>query len=463
MPQKEQLPEKYVTEMQELLGGESGAFFDSYKQEEYAGVRFNSLKTDSGEFKAAFPFLGGEVPWTDNGYYLTKDASVSKHPYYFAGLCYMQEPSAMMPASFLPVHPNDRVLDLCAAPGGKATELASRLAGQGLLVANDISVSRANALLNNLTRWGAGNVCITAETPKKLLAAYGSYFDCILVDAPCSGEGMFRKEPFLAKYWEENGPEEYAPQQKSIMHDAVKMLRPGGYLLYSTCTFSTEEDEELIASVLHENPGLCLEELPHFDGFAEGVPLGESEDHLERCIRLYPHRVGGEGHFAALLRKADDAEEVPPAVPDMDADEMPEPVRRFCTFLPADFLAGYRYRQIQESALMLPPYAFPEGLRYLRTGVLLGTLKNDRFAPSQALAMLLSPSSFAAALDFDLEDERVTRYLKGETLILGEAETKELDRSDGWVLICVNGHALGWGKIDGDKLKNKYHPGWRMH
>ncbi len=457
-----QLPEAYVDEMRKILGDEAEAFFASYEKEAYAGVRCNTGKLSPGEFEKQFAEIGPKVPWADGGYYLLKDASMSKHPYYFAGLFYQQEPSAMMPAGLLPLKPGDKVLDLCAAPGGKATQLASRLSGGGLLVANDISVSRANALLNNLTRWGYANVCITSETPKKLLAAYGSYFDCVLVDAPCSGEGMFRKEPFLAKYWLENGPDDYAGQQKQILRDAVKMVKPGGCLLYSTCTFSPVENEDVIASVLDQNPDFCLEELPSYEGFAPGLVRGKPEDHMERCVRLYPHRVKGEGHFAALLRRAPDAGSVPPQETAAGNCELSESVRHFLTFLPQDFLAGYRFRRIDDNCMLIPPFAVPEGLRYLRTGALLGTLKDERFAPSQALAMLLSPETFAASLDLDLSDERVIRYLKGETISLTGQEISALGGADGWVLVSVNGHSLGWGKLLDDKLKNKYHPGWRM-
>ena len=252
------LPEQFLDRMKEQLGDEYGAFLASYEKESYAGLRVNTGKLTVEKFQTLAPFALRPIPWTGKGFYIGKTEQATKHPYYYAGLYYIQEPSAMLPASRLPVQPGDRVLDLCAAPGGKATELASRLEGRGLLVANDVSASRAKALLKNLTMWGCTNFCVTAETPEKLLARFGCFFDKILVDAPCSGEGMFRKDSGLISGWLERGPKEYAVLQKQILDCALAMLRPGGMLLYSTCTFAKEEDEDVIADALMRHPDLEL-------------------------------------------------------------------------------------------------------------------------------------------------------------------------------------------------------------
>jgi len=378
--------------------------------------------------------------------------------------------------------------------GGKATELASRLKGNGLLVANDVSASRAKALVKNLAVWGAANVCVTAETPERLFEAFGCFFDKILVDAPCSGEGMFRKDSSLIASWMEKGPEEYAPLQKAILSWAVRMLKPGGMLLYSTCTFSEEEDEAVVADALERFPELTLVPAKRIEGAAPGRGL-------ESCVRLYPHRVEGEGHFAALLRKEPkkendneaagslrngSVENVPSGWKRKNAGEasdrsgndctekiqknlrsgrsgrFPGEVRDFFARISCTeaWLEEFRYEQIGEQCLLVPPFDLPKSIRYLRTGVRVGTLKRGRFEPSQELAMLLDSSCFDAVLDLEAEDERVLRYLKGETIALEAVETDRL--AEGWVLVCVDGHGLGWGKYGNGSLKNKYYPGWRL-
>ncbi len=443
--------------MRRQLGGEFDAFLACYESEGYAGLRVNTQKITVDDFLRRTPFHLTPVPWTENGFYYRKDEPVTRHPHFFAGLYYIQEPSAMLPAAILPAGPGDRVLDLCAAPGGKATELSARMKGKGLLVANDVSASRAKALLKNLEVWGAGNACVTGETPQRLLEAFGCFFDRILVDAPCSGEGMFRRDQGLIRAWEQRGPEVYARLQKEILACAVQMLKPGGFLVYSTCTFSEQEDEEVITSVLEQFPELELCRVGGPEGFAAGKAP------LEYCVRLWPHRIRGEGHFAALLHRRGvagpdgDLREEPCR---LQPESLPQAVGEFLELLPDGLWRDRRYRQIGEQCLLLPPYDLPGRLRYLRTGLLAGTLNRGRFEPSQALAMCLDAHSFPNAADFPSEDGRVIRYLKGETIDLTGDESAALDK--GWVLVCADGRALGWGRYADGRIKNKYYPGWRL-
>ena len=245
------LPEKFETRMKALLGEEYEEFAKGYDTEHASGLRVNTLKTTPEIFETMSPVPIRKIPWITNGFfYDAKQEQPAKHPYYFAGLYYIQEPSAMTPAAVLPIEEGDRVLDLCAAPGGKSTELIAKLQGSGVLVSNDISNSRAKALLKNLELFGSRNAVILSEPPIKLAERFESYFDKILVDAPCSGEGMFRKSPAIMKNWEQYGVEYYEKLQKEILPLAVKMLRPGGKLLYSTCTFSPEEDEQMLSFLL---------------------------------------------------------------------------------------------------------------------------------------------------------------------------------------------------------------------
>lgn len=496
------LPQEFTDRMKQQLGAQYDDFMASFADESYAGLRVNTGKITVRDFLARTPFALAPVPWTDNGFYYRTDDAVTKHPDYFAGLYYVQEPSAMLPASLLPVEPGDLVLDLCAAPGGKATELAAKLRGTGLLVANDASASRAKALVKNLAVWGAPNCCITGETPRRLLQQFGCCFDKILVDAPCSGEGMFRRDSALIGAWQEKGPEAYAPVQIEILDCAVQMLKPGGTLSYSTCTFSLEENEAVVAEILRRYPALELAEpvLPDSGDcslsadsghrpFPEGFAYGEAP--YEKCIRIWPHRVKGEGHFCALIKKRADKAEVYAGeqanlkdgcniaeqmnrkdgcrnIPEQmkqknDSRNLPQPVDDFLALLPREIWVDKRYKQIGEQCLLLPPYRLPKGLRYLRTGLLLGTLKRGRFEPSQALAMLLRADTFPQVLDLHAQDERVIRYLKGETLELSAQEDAQMqERQSAWVLVCAGGFGLGWGKYVNGSIRNKYYPGWRL-
>ncbi len=300
------LPEKFLESMRELLGEEYPAYLQCFEEESHTALRVNTQKLSREQFCEISPFALEEVSWTAKGFYYdaAKD-NPAKHPYYFAGLYYIQEPSAMIPASILPVTPGDKVLDLCAAPGGKATELASKLEGQGLLVANDISVSRAMALAKNLQIAGTKNAVVTAETPQNLALHLDGYFDKILIDAPCSGEGMFRRDPHMVKDWLERGPEYYAGIQREILESAWKMLKPGGKLVYSTCTFAVTEDEAMIQWFLDTHSDMKICPVERKEGFSRGRSdlVEGGTDALKECIRIFPHHGKGEGHFAVLLEK----------------------------------------------------------------------------------------------------------------------------------------------------------------
>ena len=461
-----ELPKAFIEEMKELLGEEYPAYLATYERSVRQGLRINLRKLTQEKWEALDPFGCEPVPWIQNGYYTEKEEGEekgfgpSRHPYYYAGLYYIQEPSAMTPASRLPVKPGERVLDLCAAPGGKATELGCRLAGKGFLVANDISNSRAKALLKNLELTGLPNYYVTSEDPEKLRGCFPEYFHKILIDAPCSGEGMFHKEPQMARYWEEKPPAYYAGIQKNLILQGADMLRPGGMLLYSTCTFSKKENEEVIAFLLKERSDMETIEPEPYKDFSKGFSLeGETEEinrQLEKCIRLFPHKISGEGHFAALLRKkGKPAEEK--TVKEKSVS-LPLPVQDFLKMVTLDFSAG-TFKMEGERVFFLPEGGKMPRLRYLRTGLYLGDVKKNRFEPSQAFAMALSPETFDSCIDLSSKDIRTLKYLKGETI-----DTSDLPaaRKKGWQLVCVDGFALGWGKLNGGILKNKYYPGWRL-
>ncbi len=453
------LPEKFEKRMRELLGSEYDVFAKGYEEDHAAGLRVNTMKLSPKEFEKIAPVAVRKIPWVTNGFYYDADAEQpAKHPYYFAGMYYIQEPSAMTPAAVLPVEPGERVLDLCAAPGGKSTELAAKLNGEGVLVSNDISNSRAKALLKNLELFGTKNAVILSEPPAKLEERFAGYFDKILVDAPCSGEGMFRKSPAIMKNWEQYGVEYYQKLQREILPSAVKMLRPGGMLLYSTCTFSPEEDEDTLLFLLREYPELSIAESPlTYEGFGKGRPEWvDGPEELKKAIRIWPHRMEGEGHFVALLQKSKDAdtdtyrsERVRPAKLSEEAEEF---LSRISLELVPERIIS------REEKLYYLPEDLPEltGLRILRTGLLLGEMKKNRFEPSQALACALKSEEYDNCYNLSSEDADVIRYLKCETITAKEPV------KDGFVLVCVDGYPLGWGKATSGVIKNKYLAGWRM-
>lgn len=454
------LSEEYLNRMRDLLGEEEfSAYLKSFDEERLYGLRVNTAKVTPEAFPELVSWDLKPVPWIPNGFYYEGTERPAKDPYYYAGLYYLQEPSAMTPAMLLPVEPGDRVLDLCGAPGGKSTELGVKLAGKGVLISNDISNSRAKALLKNLELWGISNICVTSETPDKLADVFGPWFDKILIDAPCSGEGMFRKDDDMVKSYEERGPEYYSEIQKEITDQAVRMLAPGGLLLYSTCTFSRCEDEEIICHILENHQEMELIRLPLFEGASGGIGL-------DGCIRLFPHKIKGEGHFISLLRKNGGGAERTAA--GSRERSRTEPQGKKAPALPTeltDFLA-LMSREFDDSRIMIKNdsvYYLPENfvpakeLRYLRTGLLLGELKNKRFEPGQALAMTLHAEEFRQTISWKKEDDRVIRYLKGETISL----TPEEGPVKGWCLVCVDGYPLGFAKGTGMALKNKYYPGWR--
>lgn len=461
------LPEEFDNKMKRLLGGEYEAYMDCYKEPRYYGLRVNTRKISAEEFVKVCPFELRPVPWIENGFYYDGErVSPAKHPYYAAGLYYLQEPSAMTPADRLPIEPGDKVLDLCAAPGGKATELGARLNGRGLLAANDISSSRAKGLLKNIELFGIGNALVLSEEPGKLTEYFPEYFDKILIDAPCSGEGMFRKEKKMVKAWEEHGPEFFSKLQRNIVLQAARMLRPGGYLLYSTCTFDGLENEGTIGWLLEQCPEFTIEEIRPYEGFAcgrpEEVPDRELPE-LKKTVRIFPHRMQGEGHYLALLKKGAGRREEPfPA--GKKAGKLPEELSEFLAQIDwsvtgEGFDAG-RIRQ-QGGRVYYMPEGLPSlaGIRFLRTGLLLGELKKNRFEPSQALAMCLSAEAYPKVIALGPEEERTLRYLKGETL---DVEDLVPEKAKGWHLVCVDKYPLGWGKVSGGVLKNKYLPGWRL-
>ena len=468
------LPPLFLERMARFLGDEYPAFAESLTHEPVRGLRVNTLKLPADEFQKISPFpLGDRVAWCDSAFTLPAvdgkgGKEPGKHPYHLAGLYYLQDPSAMSAAELLAPQPGERVLDLTAAPGGKTTLMAARMQGQGLLVANEIKTTRLNHLVVNVERWGASNLVVTNEPPERIADHFGAAFDRVLVDAPCSGEGMFRKDMGARLDWSEQMVAGCAVRQTAILRVAAHLVRPGGRLLYSTCTFAPEEDEAVMARFLQEHPDFEVEALPQLPGFMPGRPdwLRFSAQELQtphakelsKAVRLFPHRLNGEGHFACLLQRKDGPanERTFPWL----AVRIPAPEwKTWQAFreetLGVDF-PSERLR-MQGNRLYFVPEEVPDlkGLRVTIPGVWLGNFKKERFEPAHALALYLKPGQAYNELALTTDSRELAAYLRGESL---PAEGKP-----GWTLVTADGWPLGWGKRVQGVVKNHFPRGWQIY
>ncbi|MBW4083161.1 RsmB/NOP family class I SAM-dependent RNA methyltransferase [Paenibacillus sp. S150] len=505
-----QLPGPFMRRMEEMLGLEVEQFADSYRETPYGGIRANTLKITVEELRALSPFTLAPVPWCPSGFYTEEGARPGKHPYYHAGLYYIQEPSAMAPAELLDVQPGDRVLDLCAAPGGKSTQIAAKLQGGGLLVSNDLHPERTKALAKNLELYGVRNGIVLNESPERIAAAFPGFFDRILIDAPCSGEGMFRKDEDMVKQWEPETPLKYAAMQREILDSAAAALKPGGTMVYSTCTFAIEENEGTIGEFLAKHPAFSLVPVGGTGSFAPGFAG------LPGAARLWPHKVKGEGHFMAVLRHdgSGGSVEETAAEPGRAAPERTlaaSPQHKGARGQAAARAEGGRggkggrasgksgsgaqsrqiggageeaaltaYAQFAKDQLGWQPSGYPvlfgdhlyisplpkaalDGLKTIRPGWYAGHIRSGRFIPGHPLATALHPAESTRSLSLASSGFEAVSYLKGETLSIPEdrLSVKSGSPAKGYVLVCIDGYSAGWGKWQDGMLKNEYPAGWR--
>ena len=425
------LPEQFLNRIKGQLGAEYPAFMESLERPRAVALRFAP-----GKEVKNLPFVGAPVPWEPLGYYYDPEARPGLHPYHECGVYYLQEASAMSAVALLDPQPGERVCDLCAAPGGKSTQIAGRLGGEGLLVCNEFSPKRAKILSQNIERMGVANAIVTNGDTAVLAGKLPGFFDRVLVDAPCSGEGMFRKEEAAVTDWSEETVEMCARRQQEIMANAAHLVRPGGRLVYSTCTFAPQENEELIAWFLETFPEFTPKEVAA-PWFAPG-PNGS--------FRLWPHKLLGEGHFVAVLEKQGGEE----AESCLKGEKPPKEWESFAKEL------GIRLPEGTFISFGNNLYYVPEGtpdlsgLRVLRAGLSLGEVKKGRFEPDHALALWLGNA--APSVSFPADSVEVKAYMHGETVAA---------KHKGWCVFCVDGFGLGWAKGDGNILKNHYPKGLR--
>ena len=453
-----ELPAEFLEKMQLILGGEYELFLKSYDEKRKSALRINTLK---GNKEKLFAALGEElspVPWTEDGFFYTDKMQPGKSPLHEAGAYYIQEPSAMIPAELLKALPGECILDLCAAPGGKTTKIAADMQGEGLLVANEIHPKRAAVLSSNVERMGIKNTVVTNESSGRLLKKFPEFFDGILVDAPCSGEGMFRKDEEAIAQWSKENVLRCAVRQKEILENAAAMLRKGGRLVYSTCTFSPEENEKTVIGFLNEHPEFSIEETESLPFVSHGRPeLADNDQRAAFTFRIWPHLTQGEGHFAAVLRKNGDSEKGNIYRQSVKAP-CPKEYEKLYKAFADEFLINPPKGEIsafRDNLYIMPPFLPSlDSIKVLRFGLHLGTVKKNRFEPSHSLAMALKPNN-AQRIELKISEKKIFAYLRGETI--------PAENLKGWCLVSTEGYTAGWGKAAGGILKNHYPKGLRRN
>lgn len=475
------LPIEFEKKMKAFLGNEWDDFLYSYDNNRFQALRFNTLKVQSPEERMRILKVLGissdkRVSWADEAYYFDENVRPGKHPYHEMGLYYIQEPSAMSAAALLAPKPGMRVLDLCAAPGGKSTQLDTYLGDRGLLVSNEINTQRSRILSQNIERMGIKNAIVTNEDSFVLASHFPGFFNAIQVDAPCSGEGMFRKLPEAIEQWSMENVAICATRQKEILDNAAVMLKPGGVIVYSTCTFSKEENEDVIEYFLERHPDFTLEEMERF----------------------WPHKVDGEGHFVAKLvrrgsvnelgadydlcedscNKVEDTglkadrktkknknsknrkNETKPALTKENMKLLTEFLDETISEDMAAWIKNSRLVMFGEQLYRLPDMEVDiKGLKVQRAGLHIGEFKKQRFEPSHSLALALKLSEAKNVVKLTWDDPQTTGFFNGQSVMLSDEQTAECKK--GWALVCVDGYTAGWGKVNGTQVKNHYPKGLR--
>lgn len=457
------LPIEFEKKMKAFLGNEWDDFLYSYDNNRFQALRFNTLKVQSQEermriLKTLKISSEKKVSWANEAYYFDENVRPGKHPYHEMGLYYIQEPSAMSAAALLAPKPGMRVLDLCAAPGGKSTQLATYLGDSGLLVSNEINTQRSRILSQNIERMGIKNAIVTNEDSFVLASHFPGFFNAIQVDAPCSGEGMFRKLPEAIEQWSMENVAICAARQKEILDNAAVMLKPGGVIVYSTCTFSKEENEDVIEYFLERHPDFTLEEMERF----------------------WPHKVDGEGHFVAKLvrrgcvdtdLKADRKtqknknsknrkNETKPALTKENMKLLSEFLDETISEDMAAWIKNSRLVMFGEQLYRLPDMEVDiKGLKVQRAGLHIGEFKKQRFEPSHSLALALKLNDAKNVVKFTCDNPQTIGFFNGQSVMLSNEQAAECKK--GWALVCVDGYPAGWGKVNGTQVKNHYPKGLR--
>lgn len=442
------LPVAFENRMKKMLCEEYEMFSATFSESDfYSGLRINTRKEKAVELMGKITTDFSRVPWCENGYYCDKKDFSGNHPYHIAGLCYFQEPSAMCTVEALPLEKDDFVLDMCAAPGGKATQVGAKLSKDGLLVANEIVPKRAAILAENIERCGITNAIVTNESPDALAKRFANFFDKIIVDAPCSGEGMFKKEPQAIDEWSENHTKTCAVRQKHIMDCAYEMLDNGGYIVYSTCTFAPCENEGVVDYMLKKYSDLHLEDIKLYGLADANGKWADSEIDMSAAKRIFPHKNKGEGHFVALFKKDGEKSRGKTQIIKNTIDKNRKEL--FDEFLKNTLnvrLDG-SFKLFGDNLYLVPHGIDTDKLKVVRGGWHLGVFKKNRFEPSHALLMGLGIDAFKNSISYDSCSNELMKYLRGETINAAVS---------GYLAIAVDGVPIGWAKGSMGVLKNHF-------
>ncbi len=447
-----ELPKEFVEKYRDLLGDQADVFFRSFNLNSVNAFRLNPLK-DISQFKQ----LGKlpEVSWNaDFGHY---GKIFGESTAFLTGAAYSQEASAQFVARVVDAQPGEKILDLAAAPGGKTTQIAADMQNQGLLVANEINFGRAKILSENVERSGITNCLVTNHRPDDLAARFVNYFDKILLDAPCSGEGMFRKDHQAVQYWHTGYNQECADRQREILRSTVAMLRPGGQLIYSTCTFAPEEDEQIMSWLLTHYPEFQLSDIQKTAGIEDGRPdWADGNKTLSKAARLWPDKINGEGHFVAKLVKT--KSHIPEASSSQLISNLKQDEQRLLSEFLTSLDLSLPMRNIYQFGAYF--YLFPQncpeikGLKVLRLGLQIAELKNKRFLPAHSLALSLSKDHFSQS--YELSDTELRQFVHGDVITQPKTILKK-----GWVLMTKKNNGIGFGRYSDHMIKNFYPKGLR--
>ena len=429
-----ELPEAFIRRTKTLLGEKWESFEQALKEESPTSIRLNPKKITFEHYCEQSETVAEKVLWASDAYYLSSRPSFTLDPLFHAGCYYVQEASSMFLEQIIKKHISGKVraLDLCAAPGGKSTQLSSVLPEGSLLVANEVIHSRSYVLAENLIKWGNANTIVTNNDPATI-GKLTSFFDVIVADVPCSGEGMFRKDPASIGEWSLQNVQLCSERQRRIIADVWSALAPGGLLVYSTCTYNREENEENIEWLCRELGAEIIEE-PH---------------------RFMPHQTKGEGFFIAAVRKT--GEEKREKQTKRGAIKQSDTTADWLT-KPNDFIfLSENATSIAIPSVHLEDYKQLKGqLKIVSAGVTLGETKGRDFIPAHALAVSnsLSLSAFPAS---ELDKEAALRYLRKEAL-----QMLPPDLPRGHLLVTYLHHPLGFVKNIGNRANNLYPQEWRI-
>lgn len=444
------LPKDFITKYRQLLGAEADDFLASFETTSLSGYRINPARHHLPAELIATP----QVPYEPWGHFGTVGGRTLTHQ---SGAVYSQEPSAMFVGATAAPQPGEKVLDLCAAPGGKTTHLASYLQGTGLLVTNEINRKRVKVLAENVERFGVRSAVILNDSPDRLSPVFTDYFDKVLVDAPCSGEGMFRKDPEAMSYWSLDYVQECATRQREIMTEALKMVKPGGQLIYSTCTFAPEEDEQMMAWVLKNFPDFRLVPIKKVGGVVDARPeWADGNPELKKAARLFPHLMSGEGHFVAKLERTSGDGQVARGQAKLGNPLTGDQRKLWQSFAQQVGVTNFPDLVTVKDQLFAVPAGLPDlkKCHVFRPGLHLGTFKKNRFEPAYALALASDPQTVHQTLTITTDQWKA--WVHGETFTLETAPQK------GWYLLTCADQPVGFGKVVGNTVKNFFPKGLRF-